>query len=90
MLNAQKKRLPANLLQVQRDDFGAHAYERIDKPRCMFCHTDWADHGGTVFLVFWNRICFMDVVKMDALEAGYGPPCQENPYLPPFCKAVEV
>ena len=46
--------------------------------------------GGTVFLVFWNRICFMDVVKMDALEAGYGPPCQENPYLPPFCKAVEV
>jgi len=35
------ERLPANLLQAQRDFFGAHTYERIDKPRGMFFHTDW-------------------------------------------------
>ena len=34
-------RLPANLLQAQRDYFGAHTYERIDKPRGEFFHTDW-------------------------------------------------
>ncbi len=41
--NAQ---LPANLLQAQRDYFGAHQYERIDKPRGEFFHTDWTGHGG--------------------------------------------
>jgi 6-phosphogluconate dehydrogenase len=33
--------LPANLLQAQRDYFGAHTYERIDQPRGTFFHTDW-------------------------------------------------
>jgi 6-phosphogluconate dehydrogenase len=39
-------RLPANLLQAQRDYFGAHTYERVDKPRGQFFHTDWTGHGG--------------------------------------------
>jgi 6-phosphogluconate dehydrogenase len=41
-------RLPANLLQAQRDYFGAHTYERLDKPRGEFFHTDWTGHGGNV------------------------------------------
>ena len=41
-------RLPANLLQAQRDYFGAHTYERIDKPRGEFFHTDWTGKGGKV------------------------------------------
>ena len=36
-------RLPANLLQAQRDYFGAHTYERLDKPRGEFFHVDWPD-----------------------------------------------
>ncbi|MEE4608411.1 MAG: hypothetical protein V2L15_05950, partial [Desulfobacteraceae bacterium] len=40
-------RLSANLLQAQRDYFGAHTYERIDKPRGLFFHTNWTGHGGT-------------------------------------------
>ena len=39
-------RLPANLLQAQRDYFGAHSYERLDKPRGEFFHTDWTGRGG--------------------------------------------
>lgn len=39
------ERLPANLLQAQRDYFGAHTYERIDAPRGEFFHTDWTGHG---------------------------------------------
>ncbi|MGE5679201.1 MAG: decarboxylating NADP(+)-dependent phosphogluconate dehydrogenase [Pseudomonadota bacterium] len=39
--------LPANLLQAQRDYFGAHTYERIDSPRGEFFHTNWTGHGGT-------------------------------------------
>jgi 6-phosphogluconate dehydrogenase len=39
--------LPANLLQAQRDYFGAHTYERIDKPRGEFFHTNWTGKGGT-------------------------------------------
>lgn len=39
-------RLPANLLQAQRDYFGAHRYERIDRPRGEFFHTDWTGQGG--------------------------------------------
>jgi 6-phosphogluconate dehydrogenase len=39
-------RLPANLLQAQRDYFGAHQYERIDRPRGKFFHTNWTGHGG--------------------------------------------
>ena len=38
-------RLPANLLQAQRDFFGAHTYERVDKPRGEFFHTNWTGHG---------------------------------------------
>ncbi|TWT83609.1 6-phosphogluconate dehydrogenase, NADP(+)-dependent, decarboxylating [Planctomycetes bacterium CA13] len=39
-------RLPANLLQAQRDYFGAHNYERVDKPRGEFFHTNWTGRGG--------------------------------------------
>jgi 6-phosphogluconate dehydrogenase len=39
--------LPANLLQAQRDYFGAHTYERLDQPRGQFFHTNWTGHGGT-------------------------------------------
>ncbi len=41
-------RLPANLLQAQRDYFGAHTYERVDKPRGEFFHTNWTGRGGRV------------------------------------------
>ncbi|HQL15972.1 MAG TPA: decarboxylating NADP(+)-dependent phosphogluconate dehydrogenase [Rectinema sp.] len=41
------ERLPANLIQAQRDYFGAHTYERIDKPRGQFFHTNWTGHGGS-------------------------------------------
>jgi 6-phosphogluconate dehydrogenase len=40
-------RLPANLLQAQRDYFGAHTYERLDQPRGKFFHTNWTGRGGT-------------------------------------------
>jgi 6-phosphogluconate dehydrogenase len=39
--------LPANLLQAQRDYFGAHTYERVDMPRGQFFHTNWTGHGGS-------------------------------------------
>ena len=42
----RNSRLPANLLQAQRDYFGAHTYERIDKPRGEFFHTNWTGRGG--------------------------------------------
>ena len=41
-------RLPANLLQAQRDYFGAHTYERLDKPRGQFFHTNWTGQGMDV------------------------------------------
>jgi 6-phosphogluconate dehydrogenase len=44
----RSEHLPANLLQAQRDYFGAHKYERIDQPRGQFFHTDWTGHGGAV------------------------------------------
>lgn len=40
------ERLPANLLQAQRDYFGAHTYEKLDKPRGEFFHTNWTGRGG--------------------------------------------
>ncbi len=43
----RSERLPANLLQAQRDYFGAHTYERADKPRGEFFHTNWTGRGGT-------------------------------------------
>ena len=42
----RNERLPANLLQAQRDYFGAHTYERVDKPRGEFFHTNWTGRGG--------------------------------------------
>jgi 6-phosphogluconate dehydrogenase len=46
--------LPANLLQAQRDYFGAHTYERIDKPRGEFFHTNWTGRGGTTSSSTYN------------------------------------
>jgi 6-phosphogluconate dehydrogenase len=43
----RSERLPANLLQAQRDYFGAHTYERVDKPRGQFFHTNWTGAGGS-------------------------------------------
>ena len=43
----RSERLPANLLQAQRDYFGAHQYERLDRPRGKFFHTDWTGRGGS-------------------------------------------
>jgi 6-phosphogluconate dehydrogenase len=45
---------PANLLQAQRDFFGAHTYERIDKPRGQFFHTNWTGRGGDVSSSTYN------------------------------------
>jgi len=42
----RSERLPANMLQAQRDYFGAHTYERLDKPRGKFFHTNWTGRGG--------------------------------------------
>jgi len=47
-------RLPANLLQAQRDFFGAHTYERVDKPRGQFFHTNWTGRGGRVSSTIYN------------------------------------
>ncbi len=47
-------RLPANLLQAQRDYFGAHTYERIDRPRGEFFHTNWTGRGGRVSSTTYN------------------------------------
>jgi 6-phosphogluconate dehydrogenase len=47
-------RLPANLLQAQRDYFGAHTYERLDKPRGEFFHTNWTGRGGDVSSSTYN------------------------------------
>jgi len=46
--------LPANLLQAQRDYFGAHTYERVDKPRGEFFHTNWTGRGGDVSSSTYN------------------------------------
>ena len=47
-------RLPANLLQAQRDYFGAHTYERTDKPRGEFFHSNWTGQGGTTASTTYN------------------------------------
>ena len=47
-------RLPANLLQAQRDYFGAHQYERIDKPKGEFFHTNWTGRGGDTASSVYN------------------------------------
>ncbi len=48
------ERLPANLLPAQRDFFGAHTYERTDKPRGEFFHTNWTGHGGDTISTTYN------------------------------------
>ena len=48
------ERLPANLLQAQRDYFGAHTYERLDAPRGEFFHTNWTGEGGSTSASTYN------------------------------------
>jgi len=50
----RRMRLPANLLQAQRDYFGAHTYERTDRPRGEFFHTNWSGSGGDVTSTTYN------------------------------------
>jgi 6-phosphogluconate dehydrogenase len=50
----RRERLPANLLQAQRDYFGAHTYERVDRPRGEFFHTDWTGQGGDITASTYN------------------------------------
>jgi len=50
----RSERLPANLLQAQRDYFGAHTYERVDKPRGQFFHTNWTGAGGAMTASTYN------------------------------------
>jgi 6-phosphogluconate dehydrogenase len=50
----RSEHLPANLLQAQRDYFGAHTYERIDKPRGEFFHTNWTGRGGDTASTTYN------------------------------------
>jgi 6-phosphogluconate dehydrogenase len=51
----RRESLPANLLQAQRDYFGAHTYQRVDKPRGEYFHTDWTGHGGNVTSTVWKK-----------------------------------
>ena len=44
----RRERVPANMIQAQRDYFGAHTYERVDKPRGEFFHTNWTGTGGSI------------------------------------------
>lgn len=48
------EKLPANMIQAQRDYFGAHTFERTDEPRGKFFHEDWTGHGGTTKSGFYN------------------------------------
>ena len=50
----RSERLPANLIQAQRDYFGAHTYERVDQPRGKFSHTNWTGQGGTTASTTYN------------------------------------
>jgi 6-phosphogluconate dehydrogenase len=50
----RSERLPANLLQAQRDYFGAHTYERVDRPRGQFFHTNWTGRGGSTASTTYN------------------------------------
>ncbi len=51
----RRESLPANLLQAQRDYFGAHTYQRIDKPRGQYFHTNWTGRGGNVTSTVWKK-----------------------------------
>ena len=50
----RSEQLPHNLLQAQRDYFGAHTYERIDRERSEFFHTNWTGTGGDVASTTYN------------------------------------
>jgi 6-phosphogluconate dehydrogenase len=50
----RSENLPANLLQAQRDYFGAHTYERVDGPRGRFFHTNWTGRGGATASTSYN------------------------------------
>jgi 6-phosphogluconate dehydrogenase len=52
----RRESLPANLLQAQRDYFGAHTYQRVDKPRGEYFHTNWTGHGGNVTSTVWKKM----------------------------------
>jgi 6-phosphogluconate dehydrogenase len=51
----RREHLPANLLQAQRDYFGAHTYQRLDKPRGEYFHTNWTGRGGDVTSTVWMK-----------------------------------
>ncbi len=51
----RRERLPANLLQAQRDYFGAHTYQRVDRPRGEYFHTNWTGRGGNVTSTVWKK-----------------------------------
>jgi len=51
----RRERLPANLLQAQRDYFGAHTYQRVDQPRGEYFHTNWTGRGGGVTSTVWKK-----------------------------------
>jgi len=51
----RSEKLPANLLQAQRDYFGAHTYQRIDQPCGEYFHTNWTGHGGDVTSTVWKQ-----------------------------------
>jgi 6-phosphogluconate dehydrogenase len=51
----RREQLPANLLQAQRDYFGAHTYQRADKPRGEYFHTNWTGRGGEVTSTVWKK-----------------------------------
>ena len=50
----RRGRLPANMIQAQRDYFGAHTYERVDQPRGQVFHTNWTGEGGSVTSTSYN------------------------------------
>jgi 6-phosphogluconate dehydrogenase len=51
----RRDHLPANLLQAQRDYFGAHTYQRLDRPRGEYFHTNWTGRGGNVTSTVWKK-----------------------------------
>ena len=65
------KRLPANLLQAQRDYFGAHTYERIDEPRGRFFHTNWTGRGGDVSSSQYS-VMFRIPPGLRSISGGFG------------------
>jgi 6-phosphogluconate dehydrogenase len=61
--------LPANLLQAQREYFGAHTYERVDKPRGEFFHTNWTGRGGTTSTMLYLHGCLSGVSRDTSKES---------------------